>query len=860
MIDKIRSHLGLKFFILQAVVIVMSIAPLTYMAAKAINGYGHVAVEMNETQIRSQVSSSLREIARERAGRYEAVFDRIAVSAGMLGAQASALYSNRPFYASRPYKNFQFDLPSENGILGISNTDPAVFFYRAGSTLRGSIKEEMSALSHLTPLFIRTLDENPEALVSHLISASGIGQYCTEDSQAKGNLFKLAPVAGLDAGEGESMTDYTKIRGNSREVRWTNIYRDDVIHGLMLTANAPIYDDKGSFCGVTGIDVPIHNVVDDILYFWKSRWSDEMVLFSFLLDGTGRVIAIPQSYYPLFGLSNDNAVLINSGGSLELSLLDSAKSEVREFGRNLLEREDTFFRLQEGTESYLIATHKMGEPNWFLGIVVRENDILTAVRASGVVLKNTVRDIQLRSILIGVVIACLAIVIVFDRVKRMVSPLKNLAGATRRVAGGDLTVHCPVSTSDEVGKLADSFNTMVDRLQLAQKQQKRYADTLEIEVERRNIELGDKKIELEKTIKQLDKEVERRQIISEALKNSQQQYVDTLEASMAGAYIIENGIFTYVNNSLAEIFHTTRKEMIGLKPVDLVFEEDRPVLMANTRLRLQGHEVSPYTVKWVRNDGTNFYGEVWGKIALWQKKRVMVGTLNDVTSIKLKEELLKIQDRRLQKSLDEKEVLLKEIYHRTKNNMLVIISLLDLQVKDIEDERARQIFRETENRIRAMALVHEKLYQSQNLSEIDLGQYLEEIIESLISTMVAGNRVRFVSDIESIVINIDYAIPLGLVVNEIVTNSIKYAFPDGRSGLISLKIAKLETRDITLDIRDDGIGLPGDIDVEKSSSFGMRIIITNLVKMQLRGTLTICRENGTEYRICFPEPQPTKRI
>jgi len=860
MIEKIRSHLGLKFFILQAVVIVLSIAPLTYMAVRAINGYGHVAVELNETQIRSQVSSSLREIARERAGRYEAVFDRIAVSAGMLSAQASALYSNMAFYASRPYKNFQFDLPSQNCIRGISNIDPAVSFYRAGSTLSGTIKDEMSALSHLTPLFIRTLDENPEALASHLISASGIGQYCTEDPQAKGNLFKLAPVSWLDTSDGESITNYTKNRGYSKEVRWTNIYRDDLIDDLMLSAIAPVYNDKGSFCGVTGIDVPIHNVIDDILYSWKSRWSDEMVLFSFLLDGSGRVIAIPETYYQLFGLSIDRAEAIYSGDSPELSLLDSAKSEVRELIRHLLDREDTFFKLQDGTESYLVATQRMGTLKWVLGIVVRENDILSAVRESGVVLKRTVRDIQLRSIFIGILIACIGIAIVFDRVRRMVLPLKNLTGATRRVADGDLTVRCSVSTSDEVGQLADSFNSMVDRLQLAQKQQKQYADTLEVEVERRNIELGDKKNELEKTIEQLDKEVERRQIISEALKNSQQQYVDTLEASMAGAYIIENGVFTYVNSSLADIFHTTRQELIGAKPVDLVSAEDRPVLMENTRLRLQGHKVPPYTVKWDRDNGTTFYGEVWGKIAIWQKKKVMVGTLNDISSVKLKEELLKVQDRRLQKSLDEKEVLLKEIYHRTKNNMLVIISLLDLQVKDLKDEQARQIFRDTENRIRAMALVHEKLYQSQNLSEIDLGQYLEEIIESLISTMVTGDRIRFFSDFEPIVINIDYAISLGLVVNEIVTNSIKHAFPDGRSGLISLKIVKGERGDIILDIRDDGIGLPGDIDVEKSSSFGMRIIITSLVRMQLRGTLTICRENGTGYLVRFPEPQTTRRI
>ena len=859
MIEKIKSHLGLKLFMVLAAVIVFSVVPLTYIAITAINNYGQQAAELNEVQIRSQASSYLREIVRERAHRYQAVFDRIAASAGILGSMVSEIYSNPAPHSSYLIGKYQYHHSEKNGFWVNSVDDPIVSVCWGEVELSPEMMNELSALSHMTPIFRQVLVENPEALASYLISVSGVGQYYTENKSAKTNAFNLPPLSEFDLRDGEPMTIFTASHDDSTGVRWTNIYKDDVIDGLMLTASAPVYN-KGVFYGVTGIDVPLDNVIGDILGSGKSRWDDDMVLFSFLLDGSGRIIAIPEHYYPFFGVSADISQLTHSADRPDVLLAKSSKREIRDFANNLRDHESYITEFHDQTVPYLVATHRMEKSGWVLGVVVRENDVLSSVLESAASLKSTVKNIQSRSVLIGLLIVCIAIVIVFTSVKLLVLPLKNLADATRRVADGDLKVRCPVSTTDEVGLLGDSFNSMVSRLQDAQEQQKLYAKALEHQVEKRNIELEDKKNELEKTILQLDKEVERRQIVSEALKSSRQQYIDTLEASMSGVYIIENQIFTYVNSALADIFHTTREELIGARPDDFASDEDKPMLMEYTRLRLQGHKVAPYSVKWVRKDGSTFHGEVWGKIAIWQKKQVMVGTLTDISGIKLKEELLKIQDQRLQKSLNEKDVLLKEIYHRTKNNMLVIISLLDLQVQDIENEQVRGIFVEMENRIRAMALVHEKLYQSQNLSEIELGSYLQEIIESLLATMVVDGRIRFFSDVESILLNIDYAIPLGLVVNEIVTNAVKHAFPGQKSGQINITIKKTGSGNIVLILGDDGVGLPMDIDVENSSSFGMGIVIASLVKMQLRGTLTVDRYNGTTYRIIFPEPQNTKRI
>jgi two-component sensor histidine kinase len=247
-------------------------------------------------------------------------------------------------------------------------------------------------------------------------------------------------------------------------------------------------------------------------------------------------------------------------------------------------------------------------------------------------------------------------------------------------------------------------------------------------------------------------------------------------------------------------------------------------------------------------------------MSTWQNRKVLVGTITDVSAIKKNEERLKIQDRQLQESLEEKEVLLKEIYHRTKNNMLIIISMLELQSNDIEDRRLKTIFLEMEHRIRSMALVHEKLYQSQNLAQLDGGSYLKDVAESLLSSMVLDGRITLQTHTEPVAVNIDYAIPLGLVANEIITNSIQHAFPGKKSGTISIYFEKRDTDTLVLTIADNGIGLPAEVDPENSSSFGMGIIINTLVKLQLKGCIAIERSNGTRYIISFPEPQTANRI
>lgn len=860
MLRKINAHLGIKLFIFLTIIIILAVVPLSYIALQSLINYGSEASESNEQQIRFQAISYLQRISQEKAERYQEYFNRIEASTALLGKQATTIYSDLLYYAENPLYTPRFSLSATNNIWLSDKEDPVLSGYWGAEEIGREALQELYAITHMKPLLLQAIQDIPEAIASHTILMSGMFQYASNNEDTKQAVFNLPPASVHDLRKSEAVSIFAKNEENSTDVRWTEIYKSDTSDDFILTASAPIYDTNGVIYGIAGVDIPLASLVEETLTYNRTQVNN-IVQFSFLLDQQNKIIALPEQYYELLGISIDRSSLIHSSQKLDASLYYSSNENVLRLADDLLDSESYFSEINLQDDMYYIVANRMTKQGWIFGIVVKEHDLLYSVEGSRQALDATVKNLVKKGTLLTLVTILIALAIVYILIIYLIKPLRTLADATQRVASGDLTVRSPVSTSDEAGVLSQSFNSMVERLQIIQDEQERYAESLKLEVIRRNLELVSKKNELENTIELLNREVERRQIISEALRNSQKQYYDTLESSTAGIYIIEDGKLTYVNNSFANtIFQSPREELIGTNPLRLVSQEDRQLASMNMQRRLQGADIPPYTIKCVRKDGTTFHAEVWSKVSTWQDKKVMVGTISDVSSIKRKERKIEIQDRQLQKSLDEKEILLKEIYHRTKNNMLVIISMLDLQAQDIDDERLKLIFQETENRIRTMALVHEKLYQSQNLSEIDMGSYLIEVANSLLGTMVINGNIRLKTAIEPIAIDIDYAVPLGLVINEIVTNSIKHAFPENQNGIIYLNIAKTDGGRILLTIGDNGIGLPTDIDIANNTSFGLGIIINSLVKMQLRGEIEVDCVSGTRYQISFPEPKAAQRI
>jgi PAS domain S-box-containing protein len=212
------------------------------------------------------------------------------------------------------------------------------------------------------------------------------------------------------------------------------------------------------------------------------------------------------------------------------------------------------------------------------------------------------------------------------------------------------------------------------------------------------------------------------------------------------------------------------------------------------------------------------------------------------------------EESRLRASLHEKEVMLKEVHHRVKNNLQVVSSLLNIQTRYLADPRDVDLFRESQDRVRSMALVHEKLYQSEHMADIDFQSYTDRLVTNLFRSYGGGSgNIALRMDLKEARLNVDTAIPCGLIVNELVTNALKYAFPDGRRGVISISF-RPEGDQYVLEVGDDGVGLPEGYRADGSKSLGL-LLVTSLVS-QLDGTLDIDTSAGTRFTIRFRKPVP----
>jgi len=232
--------------------------------------------------------------------------------------------------------------------------------------------------------------------------------------------------------------------------------------------------------------------------------------------------------------------------------------------------------------------------------------------------------------------------------------------------------------------------------------------------------------------------------------------------------------------------------------------------------------------------------------------REVSGIGHDITEKKISEE-------RIRQSLQEKEVLLKEVHHRVKNNLQVISSILNLQSSYVKDEGTLNILKESQNRIKSMAFIHESLYQTKDFSSINFTEYVINLSQNLIhSYSNFDHEVKLNLDIQNVFLNLDLAIPCGLIINEIVSNALKYAFTDNsEGGEITIKM-HIKGDDLVLKIGDNGKGLPKNIDYRNTESLGLQLVVT--LTDQLSGTIELNLDKGTNYTIIFKQNQVKNRI
>jgi len=348
---------------------------------------------------------------------------------------------------------------------------------------------------------------------------------------------------------------------------------------------------------------------------------------------------------------------------------------------------------------------------------------------------------------------------------------------------------------------------------------------------------------LETLNEQLQEEIKKRQQVMAALKESEEMYRGLVEHIMDIVFEINTeGKIIYCSPSVLDLLGYTPEELIGKNGLELIVPEDRTHFLETFNLHrpVTGFVLSIFTKTGERGTVEANAGPFFLPDGTFNGYH---GILRDIT------EREKMQSQ-LSASLQEKEVMLKEIHHRVKNNLQVISSLLNLQAKQVKDERVREIMRVGMNRVRSIALIHEKLYQSRTLSSIDYSEYIRKMAGYLFQTYnVDPGLIQVTVDADKILFTIDQAIPVSLMLNELLSNALKYAFPDGRAGQIRIDIHK-EGDNYIFIVADNGVGLPEGIDLEKTDTLGLQLVDT-LVK-QVQGSLEIERGGGTLFRIRFP--------
>ncbi|MCX6683998.1 MAG: PAS domain S-box protein [Methanoregula sp.] len=341
-------------------------------------------------------------------------------------------------------------------------------------------------------------------------------------------------------------------------------------------------------------------------------------------------------------------------------------------------------------------------------------------------------------------------------------------------------------------------------------------------------------------------DITERKIAEEALQKSETKYKQLVTMLNEGILVIDrNATITFANNKLALMLGFALDEIVG-KPV---FSFLPPDLRDKAKVGIESErsgEVTQREVVLIRKDGSQLSGLMVTTPVL-DARGMSIGGIAAVIDITERTQM----ERVVLASLKEKEILLKEIHHRVKNNLQIIASLLSLQSRYVTDENVLNVLKESQNRVKAMALVHERLYRSENLSEVALSDYLRFLIDNLFGFYGANpQEVRMSFDAGDVKVDINKAIPIGLIINELVSNSFKHAFPEGKKGDLTITLRQDE-RSLVMTVHDTGPGIPADFDWRNAKSLGLRLVIS-LVE-QISGTIELDRSGGTTFKISIPK-------
>jgi PAS domain S-box-containing protein len=360
--------------------------------------------------------------------------------------------------------------------------------------------------------------------------------------------------------------------------------------------------------------------------------------------------------------------------------------------------------------------------------------------------------------------------------------------------------------------------------------------------------------------KELENEIKARQLVEETLEEKERLLDKIFALSPLGIGLVEfapGGLndrkLSWANKAMMALFGFTPDELEYLgqsSEVIYASREEFERVGELIREKLKKGELAEVDAKLKRRDGSTFDGYITMCFLDPSKPRNgLIATISDVTIRKHAEEQLRA-------SLKEKELLLNEVHHRVKNNLQIVSSLLNLQSRRIKDKEILEIFKDMQSRVKSMALVHENLYQSRDITRINFAEYIRSLTRNLLNFYSEHcENIKLTIDAKGVCMDINTAIPCGLIINELTSNALKYAFPDNRKGELTISVHPLDGNEIELTVSDNGIGFPEAVDFRNTETLGMQLV-TSLVEGQLDGIIKLDRSGGTAFKIKIRKQPP----
>ena len=509
-----KISIRVKLFTLFLFIFTASMMFLTYMAARIVIQFGEYSATHNETGIREQAGFFLSRVTHEKALRCETIFERIAVSSAYLAQQASVHLNLENTIGETPLKKPDMLVKAPGTHLYSNNpTEPVMVLYWGEAPLHKGIITHLNALSHMDPLLKKVIDHNPESVACFITFEKAITRYYP-------GFPSIIRTLSEEAYEIRNSAWYTAVKpGNNpdRKTIWSEVYQDPAGRGLMTTAVSPVYDFNNEFIGATGVDVTLVNITGKILAPTQdSHASITKGMFSFIIDGTDRIVALPKKYLRLFGFDEiSNTKHIGYNEIFNLRLADSEIENVRDLwrGKKLASRLDQE-RIQLQDKQLLISSFVMPSTGWRLAVAVPESNLMESVKETRTTMKSMVNSMVLKFGVFALLVMVVSIVgFIFFSFKYFIHPLDNLTNAAVKVKEGDLSQQVMIGREDEIGTLAHTFNTMVSELKKLNLRDRAHRRQLKEKIKERTIELEEKTTQQKKTLEKLQLEIlERKEI------------------------------------------------------------------------------------------------------------------------------------------------------------------------------------------------------------------------------------------------------------------------------------------------------------------------------------------------------------